>query len=209
MEADSGVEPVPSAGRPGGRAPAMESGRAVAWVLCVVSLGFGAFGLDRSPVVWADEVMVADMARSLAFEGRLAAPAYGDFLGLADVSHVQSPLHVLVLAAGYALFGVSIWATRLPGVLWHAAAIWVVCRIGRLLPSRKGFCIWPGLVAVALFAFDHGLIARSRSGRADSLAILLTLLGIYSAVRPVPLGRSRYFVPGFLFGGASLAHPET
>jgi hypothetical protein len=130
-------------------------------------------GLDRSPVVWYDEVTLNDPAKELALHGRFRSSVFAGSSGFESVYLWQPPGQPLVTALVYKLAGFGIWQTRVPVVLFGAGAIIALYFLSMtLFSSRRA-----AAVSAVLLCFDPKFIQSARSGRMDAQCLFLALLG--------------------------------
>lgn len=131
-------------------------------------------GLDKSSVVWIDEVVINDPARELAFNGKLRSSVFAGESGFEHVFLWLPPLHQIITAIVYKTFGFGIWQTRIPVVIFGSFSLIVIYFIALKLLKEK----LPALIGVVLFALNPQFIHTARSGRMDTLCILLSALAI-------------------------------
>jgi 4-amino-4-deoxy-L-arabinose transferase-like glycosyltransferase len=123
----------------------------------------------------------------------------GDFW-LSDTPVDKSPLTFYPVAASLALFGQHEWAARLPNLMWTGLILAVLWRIAER-QARPGWfpvllaiaspLVWalaasaftdPAMLALALFALERGLAARSgQAGFAFGLAFLAKPTALFLA----------------------------
>jgi hypothetical protein len=182
-------------------------------IIAVASL-FVLYGLTRSPVTWDDEVFFADPARTLANSGSLATPIFFNLDGLGRHFFIQPPVYFIMMGAAYRVFGFSEIAARLGSAIPYIGGIVTAFFLTRSISSNIGLArrhaSVAGLLAAFLIAFNEQSIIIARSGRPDSLAILLLFLGwtIVTRVIRVSAHRLIWVTAGFSFMQlAGLTHP--
>lgn len=160
----------------------------------VVSLGAAMYflRLGEAPIQCGNETMYALPPITMLETGDLLVPRYlhGPFLD-------KPPLTFWLVAASYRLFGVTIFAARLPGVL---AALATILSIGLWVRRRSGTPA--ALLAASCLAFSFKFIAFSRQFAADTfltLAVTLSVIALDSAARRENVSDLR---AGALAGGA-------
>lgn len=145
--------------------------------LAVAALNLG-YRLDREVVTAWDESLYATSAAEMVKSGDwLVTTFHGDV----DYYNTKPPLNVWLIAASFKLFGVNLWALRLPSFLAAFATIAVVqawCR--RALNATTAILATVVLSTTFGFVYVHS----ARSGNPDAwlaLDILLTMITLWSA----------------------------
>ena len=145
--------------------------------IILVALGFvvlNLVGLDRSPVVWMDEVTVNDPAKELALNGRMISSVFADWNGFGEAYYWQPPGQPALMALVYKLFAFGIWQTRIPGLLFGSGTLLVLYLLAvRLLRSRSA-----ALLSAVILGLDPKYIESARSGRMDTQSLFLALMGV-------------------------------
>jgi 4-amino-4-deoxy-L-arabinose transferase-like glycosyltransferase len=182
--------------------------RHVPVLIAFLFLALNLIGLDRSPVVWMDEVTLNDPARTWVSTGTLRSSVYSDSTGFDRGYFWQPPGQVLVMAAVYSVAGFGVWQTRVPGLLFASLAIIVIASIARGVFGSE----LAAASAALLLALDPQFIQTARSGRMDAQCILLALLALlvyFRAVRKAEAGPQHrlLFAAGLLTGLAGITHP--
>jgi hypothetical protein len=136
------------------------------WAIAVAGLLF-----YTHPLVWPDEATFGDTAWSLSQGRGFAAPALAPLVPEAGDNLLwQPPVHTLLVAAAFRVFGPSVEAMRVLSILAAVlalAAAWVLAsRIGGRMAA---------LVAVTLLLVDARVLRVALVGRMDMLTIALTL----------------------------------
>jgi 4-amino-4-deoxy-L-arabinose transferase-like glycosyltransferase len=180
--------------------PVLALGLALAFVLLHLP------GLDRSPVVWVDEVTLNDPARVLAERGVLRSDVFVDVRGHGEAWLWQPPAQQILTAGVYRIFGFGQWQTRLPPLIFSGLSVGLVFLLTlRLFGDRRA-----AVVAALLFAFDANLIQTARSGRMDGQALFLSFLALWLAARALdnPQWNGRAIAASGVFVGlAGITHP--
>ncbi len=125
-------------------------------------------GLTATPMQPGSEAMYAYPALEMLRSGDFLIPQYehGPFLE-------KPPLAWWVLAGSYRLFGVSLFATRLPGAL---AALLTALVVGLWVRRRSGDVA--GSVAALVLLFSFKFAAFARTAPADTLLTLFVALSV-------------------------------
>src|ERR1700690_1409637 len=162
-------------------------------------------GLDRSGVVWVDEVTLNDPAKELALHGTFRSAVFSGFDGFERTYLWMPPVHPLTTALVYKVFGFGIWQTRVPVVLFGALAIVVFYFIAlHFLDNRR-----VSFFSALLFAFNPQFIHTVRSGRMDAQCIFFSFMGILLFLQSSSNRKTfRYLCfAGISIGLAGMTHP--
>jgi hypothetical protein len=160
-------------------------------VLLYVLLAFGSV-LTKRP--WCDEAWFASPALDLIVNGRMGTHVLeptGTHLSLlksgARLDRIDQhtywvmPLHFLVLALWFKVFGFSLTVLRLPAVVWGLAALGAWYAIVRRLGGSRE------LAALTLFfiGIDYAFVNSASDGRMDMMCASLGFLAmaVYLALR--------------------------
>jgi mannosyltransferase len=157
---------------------------AVTWrsavIFAVVIVGATAvrlFGLGEG--LWIDEVVtLVSYARQ----------PFAHILTTYD-SQNQHLLYSLMAHASFVLFGESIWALRLPAVLFGVAGIWALYRLAREVSDTR-----EALLSAALLAFSYQHIWFSQSARGYTGLLLWSLVSTSLLLRALRGGGSRFWL---------------
>ncbi|MBI4547098.1 MAG: glycosyltransferase family 39 protein [Ignavibacteriae bacterium] len=163
-------------------------------------------GLDRSGVVWIDEVTLNDPAKELALHGVFRSSVFSGFDGFDQTYLWLPPAHPLITAFIYKLFGFGIWQTRIPVVLFGACAVVALYFVALhfLNDHRSAF------FSALLFAFNPQFIHTARSGRMDTQCLFFAFIGILLFLRSSYYHRNNSIflsVAGLSIGLAGMTHP--
>jgi len=115
-------------------------------------------------------------------------------------ANIHPPLYFLLLRGWVALFGDSEFATRFLSVLFGAAAIFMMYKVGSLFFDQE-----VGILSSLLLAVSRFHIQYSQEARAYTLMALLTLLSIYFFKRFLEDG-NRWVSMGYILSTAFLAY---
>ncbi|HCU98925.1 MAG TPA: hypothetical protein DGM69_06235 [Chloroflexi bacterium] len=165
-------------------------------------------GLDKSPIVWMDEVTLNDPAKELAMNGRLISSVFSYKNGFDDAYYWQPPGQIIIMSMVYKIFGFGIWQTRIPGVLFASGVLVIVYLLSMNLFDNTISAI----LAAGILSFDSKFIESARSARMDTQALFFALLGIYVVLHVlmnnVKHRRLMYLSMGSLaLGIAGVTHP--
>jgi 4-amino-4-deoxy-L-arabinose transferase-like glycosyltransferase len=150
--------------------------RALAYLSLAAGLYLYLGGLDRLPLQRGNEPMYAVPPIWMLERGEYLVPHYegGPFLQ-------KPPLTWWILAASYELFGVSVFAARLPSAL---AALATVLLVGLWVRRRSG--IRAGWLAALILMFSFSFLQLSVTFAADAfltLAITIAVVVLDAAAR--------------------------
>jgi 4-amino-4-deoxy-L-arabinose transferase-like glycosyltransferase len=156
------------------------------WLVAVVFLTAAcAVALTRIP--WCDEAWFACAGFNLATHGKLitpviaAAPDDPKTIGLGQHTYWVMPLHLLLQAGWYRLFGFSLFALRSISILWGLVALgsWLV--IMRELAGD----LHAAVLTVVLLGTDYVFVLRAADGRMDMMSAALGYAAVaaYLALR--------------------------
>ena len=143
--------------------------------IAVLNLGYR---LDREVVTAWDESLYATSAAEMVKSGNwLVTTFHGDV----DYYNTKPPLNVWLIAASFKLFGINLWALRLPSFLAAFATIAVVQAW-----CRRAFSATTSILATVVLSTTFGFlyVHSARSGNPDAwlaLDILLTVITLWSA----------------------------
>lgn len=141
-------------------------------VLCW--LGFHVITIQRSPLPWFDEVFFANMTKSFQTTGKLyLAMSTGQYEGQ-EIIH-YGPIYFYTQAFVTKWLGFGLWQFRALNFLAGIGIFTIIILIARRLSLNSN------LIYVLFFFLisDPAIFANMHSGRMDSLAMFLFLLGFY------------------------------
>jgi hypothetical protein len=143
----------------------------------VGAIGVRLFGLGEG--LWIDEVVtLVSYARQ----------PFGHILTTYD-SQNQHLLYSLMAHASFVLFGESVWALRLPAVLFGVAGIWALFRLAREVSDTR-----EALLSAAVLAFSYQHIWFSQSARGYTGLLLWSLVSTSLLLRALRGGGSRLWL---------------
>jgi hypothetical protein len=146
--------------------------------------------LANHPVPTDDEIWILSASHKLATEGVFGSDLFAGFYDAEDVYLFNMPLHHIVLAAVFKIFGTSIWVARLVSIGYGLAALALVYVL-----AKKVGGVAVGAVALVLMlllrlniGFDTGLPLQemARTIRYDLAPVPLTLAAALVLLRPTP-----------------------
>lgn len=176
-------------------------------LLAVVFVAMNIAGLDRAPLVWIDEVILADPAKNLALRGEFSSTVYGDMKIFRDKPYFfQPPAHPLALALSYKLFGFGIIQTRLPSVLFGGLAAAAMYFAGIQLFGRQR----AALLAALMVFLDPKILQVARSARMDTMSLFFALAGFGFFIMADKNERRRIrniSLSGLFVGLSGVSHP--
>lgn len=147
-----------------------------------VALAIG-LSLTRAPI--CDEGWYASPALNLMTTGGMGSPVIegaGTYLkGIEQYTYWVMPLHAVIAAPWYRLFGPSLFSTRMLSAMAGLAALlcwfFVICKV----TGDRGIA----LAALFLMAIDSNILILASTGRADMLSAAFgaAALAVYLALR--------------------------
>src|SRR5438046_3395921 len=160
-------------------------------VLALLAAALLAGRLGEGDLV-GDPVIYAAVAKSMLVRGEwgtqyLAGQPFFD----------KPPLVVWLAALSFAIFGVSAWSARLPGVALGIAACLVLWRLGAFLFDER-----VGLAGGAILALTPGFVRFGSTMRVDTALALGALAGLLATARAFARGGNGLWWAGGGFGGA-------
>ena len=156
------------------------------------------------PPVWPDETVFADTAYELAFHGRLATPVWSYVAEeMSERAVWYPPVHFMMLALVYRVFGFGIFQTRMLSVFFGLVSIIFLFLVSlRLTRGNRSV----SLLVACLTMIDPVFIRGTIIGRGDIIVVGFILVAfacfLYLGARKV-----KYPLIGFLTGLATLIHP--
>ena len=131
-----------------------------------------------SPDPWLDEVSYTDPGASLAVEGSFTSDVWGDRGSPIWTGNV--PLHQLLLAGCFKVFGFSCRVARSANVIYYTLAIFLICQmVGKYHLVGKAGARW---LLLLILLTGTGLTALYRNGRYDALGMLLFVGWIFCSL---------------------------
>ncbi len=160
----------------------------------------------RYPPVWPDEALFAEPARELLRHGTFGTPSLaGTLPGIEHHTWWMPPLHPLLLAAVFGLFGFGVGCARAVSGLLAVIAVVLAAR----LPARLGLPSRWGAVPVVMLVSDTVFLRAGLLARMDMLCLALVLAALLVGLPgPAKPDHARAgWACGLLGGLALLAHP--
>jgi hypothetical protein len=190
----------------------LPTGEGRRWLLIVAVIGAhlvlaAAMALTRKP--WVDEAWFASPALNLLTRGVFATTnleTAGTWLvGLDQYTYWITPLHMLVQAGWYTVFGFGVLSLRGLSMVWGLVALLAVFAIVHRLTGRRG----PALLAMALVATDYLFIRAAADGRMDMMSASLGLVATATYLLQRERSLRRAVLIGHACAAASLlTHPN-
>lgn len=159
--------------------------------VCVVVMVVLAVFLLLAKRPWFDEGGYANPAYNLLHHGTLGMPIWEGGNPLHDRAHwtfTMPPLHFVLQAGWYALFGIGVFQMRALSLLFGAICVVSLgVLVGRLSGNRQ-----TGLIAALIASCDYTLLLVFSDGRMDAVSIGFGFAGLASWVvwRQDALGRA-------------------
>ena len=151
-------------------------------LIVLVYLGLGLTNVfTRAP--WCDEAWFGNPAYNLAYKGFMGTtvlePASSTWksvklTGIDRHTYWVMPLNLLVNAAGFRVFGFSIYSMRLLSLLWGLIAL---CAWGAILWKLTGQPLLT-LGSLGLIAVDYHFLLQASDGRMDVMTVALGWSGV-------------------------------
>jgi 4-amino-4-deoxy-L-arabinose transferase-like glycosyltransferase len=176
------------------------------YVLTLVYCGLAFLtAVSRRPA--PDEGLFASPAITLITKGYMGTPVRDSSVGLPGLerrTYWVMPLHLVVLAGWYKVFGIGLGQMRLLSILWGIAGLAALFVLVRRLTRD----IWAAAIAAALSATDYVYVTFSSSGRMDVMAAALGFAGLalYCSLRESNLPRAMLL--GHIPVAAVFTHPN-
>jgi hypothetical protein len=168
--------------------------------LLIVALYFGASLplLTSWPVLWPDEDVLADIARTFAEHGY-----FGTTLIKGMEHHVYwlPPFHSILLAGVITIAGFDIVALRLFSILVGLGILWATYRIA----AKTNENVLVPRLAVLFLAANPLFVNYVKLVRMDGVCVLLSLCAIAMMLRQGKEGR--HWLAGIFIALACLTHP--
>jgi len=177
------------------------------WLLVGIGLLFiyHLFTLTISPMPWFDETYFASMTLNFVEKGEFLPPIGPMLEFFYPQSKAYGPAYFVVMAGVLKVFGFGILQMRIPALLFGFLFILTVYKILTISNIKQSLRIF----VVLLLLFDPIFLQNIHSGRMDSMAILLVVLGIYQLLVGFRKNLFIHFAAcGFFFGLALLTTPR-
>lgn len=164
----------------------------------------------KDPLIWPDEAIYLDTARTLAQTGRLATNIFGGTIpGLEQHAHWYPPLYFHLLAIWTNFFGSSIESVRFLSLLLALISLMTFFFVVKILFDDERLA----LLGTITLALDFSFSRASRVARMDMLSFFLlvsTILAFLLAEKEKSnLNKSLFFylLTGFLGSLGVITHP--
>ena len=158
------------------------------------------------PLFVYDEALLNDAGWQLVSTGRFRADILSINPGFDNHYLWQPPGLPLAAAVSYELFGLGIWQTRLPDILFGGGGVWAVFALTRSIGTG---CVAPWVAALLIFFWPEWVLTAKES-RMDTAAILGLLLSTHLSVHalcsPGSLVRKTLFLAGLCASVATIFH---
>jgi 4-amino-4-deoxy-L-arabinose transferase-like glycosyltransferase len=168
-------------------------------------------GSFPAPTDWG-EMEIAATAHKLATRGIHGNDLFTGFYGSEDHYFVFMPLHPVLMAASFKLFGLGIVQARLVSVACGGLILWLTYCLGRRLEGPGTGLVAAAALCVARLAVEPvgsgiPVVDLARSMRFDILVPVWVLASCLAFVRAERMGSAwGFFVTGALVGLATLSH---
>jgi hypothetical protein len=155
-----------------------------------------------------DEGLFASPAITLITKGYMGTPIRGSSAGLPGLerrTYWVMPLHLVLLAGWYKVFGIGLWQMRLLSILWGMVGLVALFTLVWKLTRD----VRAAALAAALTATDFVYVTFSSSGRMDGMAAALGFAGlaVYCSLRERNLLRAM-LLGHILVAAAIFTHPN-
>src|SRR5262249_2437697 len=128
--------------------------------------------ISTYPMVGSDEAFLNDPGLQLLTTGKFRSDVLSENPGFEDHYFWQPPGLALTTAVSYRLFGFGIWQTRLPGIVFGAAALGVLFLLVHYVSNK----VLPAAFAsLSLLVWPYWVLT-SKAARMDTAAIFFLLL---------------------------------
>lgn len=159
----------------------------------------------RDPLVWPDEAIFVDTAKTLNATGRLATNLFGNLIpGLTIRANWYPPLYFYLLAGWIKTFGTSIESVRALSVILSVAALVMLFVLIYKLFGK----LWLSWLGTTVLSLDYMFGQAARIARMDILTFFLLISAYLTfVVALTKKNRAMMTAAGFLCGVAVLTHP--
>ena len=155
------------------------------------------------PLVLYDEVILNDAAWQFLRTGQFRADVLSEHDGFEHHYLWQPPGQSISVALSYALFGLGIIQTRLPGIVFGGLGVWALYELTLALSGRRASAL---IAAALLFAWPHW-IQTAKMSRMDTGAITAMLVATAGLIPSLKDPRpNRLFLLGLIGGVGGLFH---
>ena len=172
--------------------------------------------LGHVPMIYEDEPVLASSGWKLANEGILGSDLFTGFYGMERHNYVFFPIHSILLAMIFKLFGVGLVQARSLTVLFGLIVIILTYSLGvRLFSPEVGLLAVFLMLVLRLTAVTPSQISgivfldMARIARYDMLVPAFGLSAFHFHLSARAAGKMRlYLVTGILAGLSALSHPN-
>ncbi len=164
-----------------------------------------AIGVASTAAPWCDEAWLSNPALTFLRKGYFGTPILTSFgwgppqnlLHIQQKTYWIMPLHMIVQAGWYRLFGYSLLTLRTLSVFFGAILVGALGSLAYSLTNRRRVA----LLSMAIAGTDYFLMTRAADGRMDMMAAAfeISALAVYAA------GREKHFTRTVLLSGALAA----
>ena len=175
-------------------------------ILAVAFVLFQLFDVTTYPLFNIDEPVINDASWQLVTTGQFRADILSLYPGFKDRWLAYPPAQSAAAAICYEFFGIGLWQTRLPSILFGGLGVWSVFAFVRSInPGTIG--AW--VAALALFFWPDWVLTAKES-RMDTGAILALVLATHLSLRalssPAPPNLHTFLVAGLSASLATVFH---
>ena len=175
-------------------------------ILAVAFVVLQLFDVTTYPLFNIDEPVINDASWQLVTTGQFRADILGLYPGFKDRWLAYPPAQSFAAAICYEFFGIGLWQTRLPSILFGGLGVWSVFAFVRSInPGTIG--AW--VAALALFFWPDWVLTAKES-RMDTGAILALVLATHLSLRalssPAPPNLHTFLVAGLSASLATVFH---
>ena len=169
--------PIDNRNAPSLTAPSRKSVLVILAAILLIASGLRLYRLEEG--LWWDEIFM--------YVNYVKMPL-ATFLTTYE-SENQHFLYVLLARASVWLFGESVWALRLPAVLFGVGSIWALYLFGRHVSSER-----EALLATALVAFSYHHIWFSQNARGYIGLLFWAILGSWLFLRALGETKTKWWI---------------
>jgi 4-amino-4-deoxy-L-arabinose transferase-like glycosyltransferase len=176
-------------------------------IIASLFIAFQSFDISTYPLVHSDQALLNDPGLQLLTTGRFRSDLLSQNPGSEEHYFWQPPGLALTAALSYSIFGFGIWQTRLPSIVFGAAALVVLFLLVRFVSNKT---LPAALVTLLLFSWPNWVLT-SKDARMDTAAIFFLLVSTLLLFRAIDVPNLfqpvRIFVSGLAASAAAFFHP--